>query len=56
MTGRPPFLPIYSYELMEYTRKGYLLSKMVYTNDRDWNQVSNCTTSINNQYDGKCSI
>ena len=39
MTGRPPFLPLYSQEediwegynfLMEDTRKGYLLSKIVY--------------------------
>ena len=56
MSGRPPFLPIYSHESMEDTRKGYLLSKMVYIRDRDWNQVSKCTTSINDQYDGKCTI
>ena len=37
---------------MEDTRKGYLLSKMVYIRVRDWNQASNCTTSINDQYDG----
>ena len=45
MTGRPPFLPIYSHEAdiwkgynfsMEDTRKGYLLSKIVYIRIRDW--------------------
>ena len=41
MTGRPPFLPIYSQEAdikgtMEDTRKGYLLSKIVYLRVRDW--------------------
>ena len=45
MTRRPPFLPIYSHEAhiwkgynfsMEYTRKGYLLSKIVYIRVRDW--------------------
>ena len=47
MTGRPPFLPSYSHEAdiwkgynfsMEDTRKGYLLSKIVYLRIRirDW--------------------
>ena len=45
MTGRPPFLPIYSHEAdlwkgcnfsMEDTRKGYLLSNIVYLRVRAW--------------------
>ena len=40
MSGRLPFLPIYSHKgynfSMEDTRKGYLLSKIVYMKVRDW--------------------
>ena len=48
MTGRPPFLPIYSHEAdiwkgynfsMEDIRKGYLLLKVVYIRVRDWTSI-----------------
>ena len=41
---------------MEDRRKGYLFVKNGIYKVRDWNQASNCTTSINDQYDGKYTI
>ena len=65
MTGRP--LLSYRFILMNQIcekstifqwkiHERYLLSKMVYIRVRDWKQAPNCTTSINEQCDGKCTI